>query len=391
VTHGQSLRITTACSVVFIAACGAGSTRPPSSRPLGASTTPSSTPVNSGPLIVTWDGSTVSLLTSAGLVIAHAPASPPWPGIESDVVVGRDAVFFLYGTTIAGARIQRLDRDGTVTTVAALPPIPAQVDGNKPDFSFAVSPDESQIAIGGLTAVSQQTNQSTAEPQTYTSELWVSTHESSPVSVLQQTVPDGGLLPFAWTQANGIYAAQVPWGIGGAGPFLDYSAVDPVTIDPSAWEATPVGACQLSDAGAVNALTGSTACLRGGTSGGSFAVTVAGTTRVVATGGHPYLGTFRVDDTGTHFAFAFCDGMFGETDVTCGVTIVDLASGESTTLNTGTVTSTTRGSSTAAVIGWLPDGDPVITDITGVESVAPDGTLQTLIPDPSLQVVGILG
>jgi hypothetical protein len=43
------------------------------------------------------------------------------------------------------------------------------------------------------------------------------------------------------------------------------------------------------------------------------------------------------------------------------------------------------------VVGWLPSGDLLITDTAGVESVSPDGTLQLLIPDPTLPVVGILG
>jgi hypothetical protein len=41
--------------------------------------------------------------------------------------------------------------------------------------------------------------------------------------------------------------------------------------------------------------------------------------------------------------------------------------------------------------GWLPDGDLVITDTAGIQAVTPDGSLQTLIPNATSPVVGILG
>jgi len=397
-TRGRTCRLATALSVVFVAGCGAASTSPSATPKLATTTasptpTPSPTPspASAGPLIVTSDGSTVSLLTTDGTVVATAPEHRPWQGIESEVIVGSEAVYLLNGTTIANAAIQRLDPDGTVTTVATLPPIPTRVDGINPDFSFAVSPDGSQVAIGGLVAVSSTTSQVTFEPSSYTSELWLSTNGSTPVSVFKQTGTAGNLLPFAWTLAQGIYAAEVPWGIGGAGPFLAYSAAGAVTIDTSTWHTTPVGACELSDAGAVDALTGNTVCLLGGPSSGLFAVTVSGTTTKVQTAKHPYVGTFRVSDDGSHFAYGFCDGTFGEGTLTCGVAIVDVATGQAITTNAGPVTSSSQNSSSAAVDGWLPDGYLLITDSQGVESMAPDCTLQLLIADPTLDVVGILG
>lgn len=41
--------------------------------------------------------------------------------------------------------------------------------------------------------------------------------------------------------------------------------------------------------------------------------------------------------------------------------------------------------------GWLPDGDLVVTDPAGIEAVTPDGSLQMLISNPTLLVIGILG
>jgi hypothetical protein len=400
-SRGRTANVAAALSLVLLAGCGAAST-PPSATPRVAksaaspspspspSATPSPSPTSAGPYIVTWDGGAVSLLTTDGSVVAKAPAVQPWPTIESDVVIGRSGVYFLNGTTIADARIERLQPDGTVTTVGTLPPIPPSVDGNQPDFSVDVSPDGSQIVVGSLVAVSSVVNQVTYEPETYTSELWLSTNGSTPVSVLKQTGTFGSLLPFAWTPAQGIYAADLPWGIGGAGPYLDYTAFGAVRIDPSTWGVTSNGTCALSDSGAVDALTGNTVCLSGGTGSGLFAVTVSGKTTKVQTVGHPYVGTFRIDDSGTQFAFAFCDGTYG-VKVSCGVSMVDVATGQTTTAMTGPVSADSDSGRLPNVVGWLPSGDLLITDTAGVESVSPDGTLQLLIPDPTLPVVGILG
>jgi hypothetical protein len=369
-------------ATVGLAACGAGAA-PPSSSAALATPSPTASPSpthDAGPLIVTRNDSgaqtVITLSTLAGTPVGTTTTTSPGSGAaEATIVVAGNAVYFLDGASMNGAAVRRLDRAGRVTTVGAVPSFPATVAGNTPPVSFAVSPDETRIVYGGLVGVVYSTP-GLGNPDGYRTQVWVQPMGQSAAPAFE-TVARGTVLPFAWPASGDLYGAQLPWGIGGAHPYLDYSAFHAATIDLTAHRVVPVSPadCELSDAGAVS--TGGFAC-QTAYRGPISVAKASATTRVPAA--HDFVGTFRVGADGSHLAYGWCDGDNGAGQPTsCGITTAELATGSAQTF--------IPPDPTDRVAAWLPDGRLVIQVTAGIRFRSADGTLAS---GPAGRWVGML-
>ena len=247
--HGQVMCI--AIAAMGLAACGSSST-PATASPTPTPTatpspTPTPTPAPSPPLVVTVSGApTTTHLTLVG-EDGNVGATVTVPGgIDgSRYYVGSAHVYYLDGATV-----KALARDGSISVAGQIPQPSTTVTAQDRQAytSFAVSPDESTLVFGIPLAMAGD-NGATADH----SQLWTEPVGGTAASATlvyddpNNTDNDGEvLLPFAWTSA-GISVSERPKGLGGAGPFLNYTAFNAATFDLTTRTLTQPQICPITD------------------------------------------------------------------------------------------------------------------------------------------------
>jgi hypothetical protein len=151
----------------------------------------------------------------------------------------------------SGGVLKMVDAGGTVTSLITLTTPNLLANAAAP--AFVVSPDETQVAWGYPISAS-------SSGSSYTSRVYVAPVNGTPRVLLNDTDDTHGwALPFAWA-AQSIWVARPGYGLGGAGPFLDYSTIGATSLDPSTGTlGQQLSGCTLSDYRAMNT-DGSYAC-----------------------------------------------------------------------------------------------------------------------------------
>jgi len=210
----------------LMGATGCGSS-PAAGTPSGA-VTPTPTPTATAPVVLTAttrssDGTVAELhLVRFDGSIAASVAIPDSVWNTNLPVVGLHA-YFADGDTVKAVR-----SDGSIATVGTLL-LPKMSSTYSSAVGIAVSPDESQIAYGY--AVGLNASPPTSAP-TYASRVFVETAGGSPRQLIDEPADANGfLLPFAWS-TRGLWVTHTPIGLGGAGPFLNYQALNPSLVNP---------------------------------------------------------------------------------------------------------------------------------------------------------------
>ena len=151
------------------------------------------------------------------------------------------------------------------------------------------------------------------------------------------------LLPFAWT-STGISVSERPKGLGGAGPFLDYTAFNAATFDLTARTLTQPRQCPISDQ------SGSVCVTQADSSSLSPTLKIvqsSGTTTLTMRPANAAYGAISVSDDGHYLAYGSYIGEFGSGYYM--TTVVDLG--------TMATVSTLRDDVPAV---WLSDGRLVV-------------------------------
>ena len=309
----------------------AATATPLQSPPPTAVPTPTPTPAPELPFLVTvqdigpisnpFSAIKLTLISENG----HVPGSFTDPGgVDGDAYfVAADHVYFIDGTNVMA-----MARDGTVTNAGQVPHPAATVGASdRQSFTaFAVSPDESTLLFGIPLAVAGDNGATTDHSQ-----LWsepVGGTAASATMLYDEPAGTGGvLLPFAWTSGKVWGSDLSTSGLGGAGPFLAYSAFDPFTFDPTSHTLTAVpSSCFLVDAAAVDRAN-NYACTP---QPGSATLTVSepsGTKTVtMEPAGATAYGAFRVSNDGRYLAYGVFTGDFGLGTGAYATTVVDLSS-----------------------------------------------------------------
>jgi len=243
-------------------------------------------------------------------------------GMHGDAyIVGSNHVYFIDGVTV-----KAMGRDGTITDAGQIPQVSTTVTAdNEASFTaLAVSPDESTLVFGIPLAIAGEHGATSDHSQLWTEP--VGGTAASATMVYDYKAAGSVVLPFAWS-TGAIWVSEVPTaGLGGAGPFLDYSSINPATFDPASHVLTAIQAgCYLSDARAIDQSSSNYVCaspksptLRIVLPSGTKTVTMQ---PVSATG----FGAFRVSDDGRYVAYGAYVGNFNSG--TYVATVVDLSSG----------------------------------------------------------------
>jgi hypothetical protein len=318
-----------------LAACGAPApsttaTPIPSPSPTAPVTpTPSPSPPPAPPLLVTlrdtgpaatpWTALQLTLVGEDGTVAASV--NDPG-GVDGDAyTVGSNHVYFIEGTTV-----KAMGRDGTITDAGQVPQLSttAKPDHESSNIAFAVSPDESTLVFGIPRAIAGD-NGSTIDD----SQLWtepVGGTAASATMVYDNKQADGVLLPFAWRNTS-IWVSVLPTsGLGGAGPFLDYSVFNPHTFNVASHVLTAIHSdCTPSDARAINSSSANYVCRAAGSA--VLKVVLPSGTRAVTMqpGNATGYGSIKVSDDGRYLAYGAYIGDFDSGHYVS--TIVDLRSG----------------------------------------------------------------
>ena len=242
--------IGTAIGAVSLAACGSSSTPSTTSPTLNPTATPSPTPSPTptpAPLVVTVGGTQslrqLTLVGEDGRVAATVAVSG---GIDGNAYyVGSDHVYFIDGTYV-----KALARDGSISVAGQIPQLGTTVTAadRQAYTTFAVSPDESTIMFGIPLAVAGDNGATADHSQLWTEPVGGTAASATLVYNDANDTVNGGqvLLPFAWNSA-GIAVSQRPKGLGGAGPFLNYTAFQAVTFDPATRTLENSWKCPVSD------------------------------------------------------------------------------------------------------------------------------------------------
>jgi hypothetical protein len=344
--------------VAVLAGCG-GATQATTASPSPSPTpipsplsTPSPTAAPPAPLVVTfrdtgpagspWTVVHVSLVGEDGTVTGSFDDPG---GMHGDAyTVGSNHVYF-----IDGATVKALGRDGTITDAGQIPQVSTTVTAdNEASFTaLAVSPDESTIVFGIPLAIAGDNGATSDHSQLWTEPLGGTA--ASATMVYEYKTAGSVLLPFAWSH-TAIWVSDIPTsGLGGAGPFLDYSSINASTFDPATHVLTAIHAgCYLSDARAIDHSSSNYVCRPSASSPLLQVVLPSGTQSVTmqpasATG----FGAFRVSDDGRYLAYGAYIGDFGSGNYVA--TVVDLSS--------GAVTATVQGYTPKE---WLSDDRLVV-------------------------------
>ena len=236
--------IGTAIAAVGLAACGSSPATPTARPTLGPTATPvptpSPTPAPPPPLVVTalrtgttWrlalvgeNGSIAATVDDPGGVDGHA------------YYVGSDDVYFLDGTTV-----KAFGRSGTVSVVGQVPQVKTSVTAADLQgyTTFAVSPDQTTLVFGIPLAMTFDNGATTDHSQLWTEPAGGNAVSATMVYDDANNSDNGGevLMPFAWS-TTGISVSEMCKGLGGVGPFLEWTGCAQATFNPSTRALTQV-------------------------------------------------------------------------------------------------------------------------------------------------------
>jgi hypothetical protein len=321
--------------VAVVAGCGV------TTQPSTAASTPSPTPIPSpvptpsptaappAPLVVTfrntgpagspWTAVQVSLVGEDGTVTGTF--NDPGGAHGDGYTVGSNHVYFIDGTTV-----KAMGRDGTTTDAGQIPQVRTTVTAdNEASFTaLAVSPDESTLVFGVPLAIAGENGATSDRSQLWTEP--VGGTAASATLVYDYKAAGGVLLPFAWS-ASTIWVSDIPTsGLGGAGPFLDYSGFNASTFDPASHVLSAIhGGCYISDARAIDRSSSNYVCASPNSP--ILHVSLPSGTRTVSMqpAGATGFGAFRISDDARYLAYGAYIGNFGSGRYVA--TVVDLSSG----------------------------------------------------------------
>lgn len=297
------------------------SAAPPSSPSTGSSAPLIVTVRYVGPAVDPSSAVVLTLVTENGTV-AGSVDNPG--GIDGDAyALGANHVYFIDGTSV-----KALGRDGEVTTVGEVPQPPATVTASSRETltALTISPDESTFMFGIPLQVAGDNGARGDHSQLWTEPVGCSAASAAEVYDYVGGSTDDTLMPFAWTAGRVWVSALNTTGLGGAGPFIDYSAFNPMLFEPSSHTMSSLpSSCILQSAGAVNA-AGSYVC-QGATNPAALeVVTSSATTSVTAsTPDATQFGAYRVSDDGRFLAYGTYVGEFGNGHYV--TTILELSTG----------------------------------------------------------------
>jgi hypothetical protein len=321
--------------IAGLAACGpahspASPTTAATASPVPtASSAPTSspTPAPPAPLVVTfrdagpsgapWTAVQLSLVGEDGAVEAtYLDVGGPY---GDSYAVGSDYVYFIDGTMV-----KALARDGTVTEVGYVPQVSTTVtaDDLQGYTSLAVSPDESTFVFGIPLAMLGDNGATSDHSQLWTEPVG-STTAAATMVYDDRSTDQSVVMPVGWTSAGVLVSNRPTEGLGGAGPFLDYTYIDASTFDPSTDVMTPVhGSCFVANEHPVAPSAGVQICqtsqtvLTVDTSAGTRTVTMVPAS---ATG----FGSLVVSDDGRYLAYGSYIGDYGSGHYMANVVDID--------------------------------------------------------------------
>src|SRR4029077_6203889 len=301
------MRLTTVTGIAIAAlglvACGSSPVTGTARSTATPMPTRSPTPAPTPPLVVTTAGTgtglQLSLVGEDGSVAATV--DDPGGADGNAYFVGSDHVYFIDGTTV-----KAIGRDGTITDAGQVPQVSTTITAfDLQHFtSFAVSPDATTLVFGLPLAIAGDNGATSAHSQLWTEPLGGTAASATMVYDDANNVDNGGevLMPFAWSN-TGISVSERPKGLGGAGPFLNYSGFNPATFNPTTRALTSLQDCSVATAPAGVCVTQQDSSLKVVRSSGTEtltmqpanatsygAVVVSGAGRYVAYGA--YVGDF---------------------------------------------------------------------------------------------------
>ena len=227
-------------------------------------------------------------------------------GIDgNDYYVGTDHVYFIDGTVV-----KALARDGSISVAGQIPQLSSTVTAadRQAYTTFAVSPDESTLVFGIPLAVAGDNGATADHSQLWTEPVGGTAASATLVYDDANDTTNGGqvLLPYAWNSA-GVSVSQRPKGLGGAGPFLSYTAFQAVTFDPTTRTLGKSLVCPFADQ------SGSVCITREGDSSLSSQLQVvqsSGTTTLTMQPANAQYGDISVSDDGRYLAYGAYVGEF---------------------------------------------------------------------------------
>ena len=196
--------------------------------------TPSPTPVPPPPLVVTAGGNSatsvqLSLVGENGSIAATVEDPG---GVDGHAFyIGTDDVYFLDGTTV-----KAFGRSGTVSVVGHVPQVKTSVTAADLQgyTTFAVSPDQTMLVFGIPLAMTFDNGAPTDHSQLWTEPTGGTAADATMVYDDANNSDNGGevLMPFAWS-TTGISVAEMCKGLGGMGPFLEWTGCAQATFNPT--------------------------------------------------------------------------------------------------------------------------------------------------------------